>query len=82
MATDITLQQDELLALTGYKRPNDQLRVLLKRGFSRAYIQNGRLVLERAHYDAVCRGEGGTVTASAGRRRPQVTLPQSLLGPT
>lgn len=78
MATDITLQQDELQALTGYKRPNDQLRVLLKRGFTRAHVQNGRLVLERAHYDAVCRGEA--VQAASGRLRPQITPPQHLLG--
>lgn len=78
MADTITLQPDELHALTGYKRPNDQLRVLLKRGFDRAHIQNGRLVLERAHYDAVCRGQ--SAAAAASRRRPQITPPQHLLG--
>jgi len=77
---DLILTPAELQLLTGRssKRPTSQLVELLKRGFHRAYINaGGRLVLERAHYDAVCRGEVGQ---AAERKRPQITPPQSLLG--
>ena len=48
----------ELQAITGYVRPLKQLEVLHQRGFTRAYrASNGRIILERPHYDAVCRGE-------------------------
>lgn len=55
----------EIQAITGYVRPLKQLEVLHKRGFERAYRAcNGSIILERPHYDAVCRGEfmrtGGT----------------------
>lgn len=46
----------ELAALTGYKRAADQLRELHARGFSRAYVRAGVVVLERPHFEAVCRG--------------------------
>jgi hypothetical protein len=46
--------------LTGYKASTRQLAVLHARGFARAVInRNGAVVLERAHYDAVCRGQMG-----------------------
>lgn len=51
----------------GYVQPVRQLRALHDRGFSRAYISKatGRVVLERAHYDAVVRGQfGGVVPAN------------------
>jgi hypothetical protein len=76
--TDLILSADELQALTGRssKRPAIQLEILQKRGFHRAHINaGGRLVLERAHYDAICRGE----TGPAERRRPQITPPRALL---
>lgn len=54
----ITLSDSELQALTGYKSATKRLNVLHSRGFLRAYIdRNGFVVLERAHYEAVSRGE-------------------------
>lgn len=56
--SDIKLSEDELQALTGYERATKQLAVLRDRGFVRAYIdRHGHVVLERAHYEAVSRGE-------------------------
>lgn len=56
----LTLSEAELREITGgYKRPADQLRVLHSRGFFRAAILNGQLVLERSHYDAVTRARLG-----------------------
>jgi len=54
---DVILSRDELKALTGYEQPSRQLAELHRRGFVRAYIGRHGLVLERAHYEAVCRGE-------------------------
>jgi hypothetical protein len=60
------LSDQELEAITGYRTPSRQLQTLHSRGFSRAYRnRQGKVVLERPHYDAVCRGEFGTSTQSA-----------------
>lgn len=57
---DIVLGEAELVRITGgYTRQADQLRVLLERGFFRAAILHGHLVLERSHYDAVTRAQLG-----------------------
>lgn len=53
----LTLQPDELAAITGYEQATKQLNVLHRRGFNRAFIGRKGVVLERAHYEAVCRGE-------------------------
>jgi hypothetical protein len=53
----ITLTDAEIEALTGYKNATKQLNVLHNRGFLRAYIGRKGVVLERAHYEAVSRGE-------------------------
>jgi hypothetical protein len=54
----ITLTRDEIEALTGYTNATKQLNVLHDRGFHRAFINRlGDVVLERAHYEAVSRGE-------------------------
>ncbi|WP_343636819.1 hypothetical protein [Roseateles sp.] len=50
------LTHPELAALTGYKRAADQLRELHERGFSRAYVRAGVVVLERPHFEVVRRG--------------------------
>ena len=51
------LPADELFAVTGYSRAAEQLAELHRLGFVRARIDRlGRVVLERAHYDAVCDG--------------------------
>ena len=58
---DTQLSEQELEAITGYRTPSRQLQTLHARGFSRAYRnRQGKVVLERPHYDAVCRGEFGS----------------------
>ncbi len=53
-----TLSEEELEQITGYSAPMYQLNALHKRGFVRAYrTRHGRVILERPHYLAVCRGE-------------------------
>lgn len=71
---DLILSPEELHALTGSKRATVQLAALKSRGFWRAYINaGGRVIVERAHYEAVC--SGGNVE----RKRPQITPPRALL---
>lgn len=54
------LTERELIEITGYTSPNQQLDVLHKRGFVRAFrSRKGNVILERPHYQAVCRGEFG-----------------------
>jgi hypothetical protein len=65
MSDGITLSEQEIAALTGYERPTKQLAVLHNRGFLRAYIGRKGVVLERAHYEAVSRGEVHTATKKA-----------------
>jgi len=55
----ITMTPIEIEQITGYKAPTKQLSVLHERGFVRAYVGRHGVVLERAHYEAVCRGEFG-----------------------
>ena len=55
----ILLPEEEIVAVAGgYLRPGDQLRELHRQGFYRARRSRvtGRIVLERAHYDAICAG--------------------------
>lgn len=59
----ITLEPEELKQLTGYEQATKQLDVLHKRGFDRAVIERNGLVLERAHFEAVCRGQIDTPAA-------------------
>lgn len=54
----LTLSPAELSDLTRYQQPKKQLAILHLRGFARAYLDHsGQVVLERAHFEAVCRGE-------------------------
>jgi len=54
------LTPNEIEAMTGFKIATRQLAVLRERGFHRAFVNRaGAVVLERAHYDAVCRGQMG-----------------------
>lgn len=66
-----TLPSEEIQRLTGYKRAADQLRELHLQGFYRARLARvtGEVVLERPHYDAICRGVGG---AANDAHRPKV----------
>lgn len=61
-AAQVILSPAELEALTGYRRGAEQLAELQRRGFHRAYRNPaGRVVLERAHFEAV------SSTAQRGR---------------
>lgn len=67
---ELLLSEPELLKLTGYKRAAEQLEELHRQGFYRARRNRlGELVLERAHYDAVC---AAAAPQQAERRRPKV----------
>lgn len=53
----LILSDDQLRELTGYRQPACQLRELHRQGFHRARRNPaGHVVLERAHYEAVCAG--------------------------
>ncbi len=66
---DLVLSPAELRALTGYARPGDQVDELQRQGFTRARrARDGSVILERAHYEAVCRGQVATA-------RPKVRAP-------
>lgn len=75
MSDSVTLEKDEIEALTGYQVSTKQLDVLRRRGFHRAFInRKGAVVLERTHYEAVSRGEvqapGKTKAANLSFLRP------------
>lgn len=58
MIPPITLTEDEIRAITGnLVQPSRQLAELHRRGFWRARLGvDHQVVLERAHYEAVCAG--------------------------
>lgn len=70
-----TLSYEEIRAITGgRKRPRAQLEELKAQGFHRARLGiDGKVVLERPHYEAVCAGH---IAPAAGQRdtasRPQL----------
>lgn len=70
----IRLTEVELVELTDYHQPAKQLEVLREQGFWRARrsLATGRVVLERAHYEAVCAGE--TKPGRGGKQRPEPEL--------
>ncbi len=69
---NLTLTEDELYQLTGYRRQAEQLAELHRRGFYRARrARTGAIILERAHYDAVC---GGATQPAGGQPHRQPTL--------
>ena len=63
---ELTLTPEQILEITGYQRQADQLNELHRQGFWRARRQpvSGDVLLERAHYDAVCAGQ-----TAPGKRR-------------
>jgi len=66
----LTLTPDQIEEITGYRQPAAQLAALHRRGYWRAYRDRlGRVVLERAHYDAVAAG-----AAAAEQHAPQPRL--------
>lgn len=70
--SDITLSKAELIALTSYELPCKQLAELHAQGFHRARIGRDGVILERAHYEAVCEGrsEKPRKSANIGFLRP------------
>ena len=53
----LVLSHAELVQLTGYERPHEQLQELQRRGYHRAHRNRlGNVVLTRAHFEAVERG--------------------------
>ncbi len=69
----IILTKDELCAITGYRRPADQLAELHRQGYWRARRSPlGSVICERAHYQAV---NAGAAPASEPRvRKPQLWI--------
>lgn len=69
----IVLSAEELVAITGYQRPGDQLAELHERGFHRARRSKvtGQVILERAHFESVSAGTGSR-TANVPRLRPSL----------
>jgi hypothetical protein len=82
-AASLNLSPDEVReAAGGYLRPADQLRELHARGFTRAYRSkvSGRVILERAHYEAVVRGQFGSAPAADGAPGARLPLPPNRAG--
>lgn len=63
----LILSVEELREITGYARPARIITELLRLGFYRARVSptTGRVLLERAHYDAVCSGHAADSEAPA-----------------
>jgi len=69
----IVLSPREIVAITGFKDEPRQLGELLRRGFKRARRGgDGRLIVERAHFEAVC---AGTAMLSAQLAAKGLQLP-------
>jgi hypothetical protein len=66
------LTAEELSDLTGCRQPSRQLAELHRQGFWRARRApiTGRVILERAHYDAVCAGADRQQPAPSLRAAP------------
>lgn len=69
----LKLSLEEILELTGgLSQPRRQLDSLRAAGFWRARIVRGQVILERAHYEAVCAGALPAGTAPRDTDRPRV----------
>ncbi len=75
----LILSVDEIRGMTGKVQPAAQLRALHKQGYSRAYRagEDGHVILERAHVEAVARGQFGQVAANDA---PRAKLPPNIAG--
>ncbi len=68
----LILSTDELYQLTQYRQPACQLRELHRQGFHRARRGvDGAVILERAHYEAVCAGRDAPAANDAPLLRSQ-----------
>jgi hypothetical protein len=73
--SDVVLSAQEVQQLAGgYRRARDQLRELHRQGFHRARIGHvsGEVILERAHYDAVCSGRLAPAPGQPQGSRPKL----------
>lgn len=81
MNSELLLSADEIAAVTGYRKPALQVRELHSRGFVRARVNVlNRVVLERAHFEAVCSHAIGAAAQAANE--PQLLTPASVLRKT
>jgi hypothetical protein len=66
----ITLTPAEIEAITRYKPAALQVKELHRQGFYRARLgRTGGVILERAHYEAVCAGKIDAMNAPGFRPR-------------
>lgn len=72
MTPPLCLTPEEIADLTaGLRQAHAQAERLKADGFWRARVQRGRVVLERAHYEAVCAG-----ALPPGQRRGDTDRPR------
>lgn len=73
---EMILSPSQIQSLAGgYQRPKDQLAELRKQGFVRARLgMDGKVVVESAHYEAVCSGRFALSDTSSHTGRPTPTL--------
>ncbi|MCK9687356.1 hypothetical protein [Scleromatobacter humisilvae] len=70
----LLLTAEEVSAVTGYVKPALQVRELHKQGFIRARVNvRNEVILERAYFDAICRGVA--VATQAAPERPRIVPP-------
>lgn len=67
----MVLSDEQIIALTGYRQPSKQLEELHRQGYWRARRSraDGSVILEVAHYEAVCRGQSAPPKET---RRPKL----------
>ena len=71
----LILSPEELRLLTGYQQQARQLSELHRQGYWRARRSVlGAVILERAHYEAVCRGERQPSAQPHAAGRPKLQL--------
>lgn len=74
-ALPLNLTDAEILDLTGYVQPCKQIEALKAQGFWRARRNiRGHVILERAHYEAVCAGATAGPSPADGPRLRMPTL--------
>jgi hypothetical protein len=72
MQTPLILNSSEIQSLTGFAAPGKQLSALHAAGYARARRgRYGEIILERMHYDAVCRGE---FSMNSGEHKSSVNI--------
>ena len=72
----LTLSAEELYQVTGYRQSAKQLAELHRLGFVRARRSVlGPIILERSHYEAVCKGQYGLRPGEDARPEPKLRLP-------